>query len=101
MDADLSNFEGSWTLFESMSLSLLASLAMADPRFFFYFPLAGLMTSISDQIYEAMAFHVSSEAANSRRLRQVSVWGIQRSAEVLIDMLRGVVDPVGAQFATV
>ncbi|OWZ67488.1 mitochondrial distribution and morphology protein 31 [Cryptococcus neoformans Tu401-1] len=78
VDADLSNFEGSWTLFET-----------------------GLMTSISDQIYEAMAFHVSSEAANSRRLRQVSVWGIQRSAEVLIDMLRGVVDPVGAQFATV
>lgn len=98
MDADLGNFEGSWTLFESMSLFLLLCAA-AELRFFF--SLAGLMTSISDQIYEAMAFHVSSEAANSRRLRQVSVWGIQRSAEVLIDMLRGVVDPVGAQFATV
>nr|ODN90898.1 mitochondrial distribution and morphology protein 31 [Cryptococcus depauperatus CBS 7855] len=76
--ADLSNFEGSWTLFET-----------------------GLMTSISDQIYEALAYHVSSETANSRRLRQVSVWGIRRGADLLVDMLRGVVDPVHAQFATV
>lgn len=100
MDADLSNFEGSWTLFESAPFFPLRGVHRLTDLFF-SFPSAGLMTSISDQIYEAMAFHVSSEAANSRRLRQVSVWGIQRSAEMLIDMLRGVVDPVGAQFATV
>jgi distribution and morphology protein 31 len=74
--ADLSDFDGSWTLFET-----------------------GLMTSLSNQIYEALAYHVSSEAANSKRLRQVSVWGIQRGAEVLLDTLRTVVDPVHTQFA--
>ena len=60
-------------------------------------PTAGLMTSISDQIYHALAHHVSSEAANSKRLRQVSMWGIQRGAEALLDTLRNVVDPVHAQ----
>lgn len=72
--ADISDFDGSWTLFET-----------------------GLMTSISDQIYAAMAYHVSSEAANSKRIRQVSVWGIQRGAEVLLDTLRIMVDPVYGQ----
>jgi distribution and morphology protein 31 len=59
--------------------------------------LAGLMTSVSDQIYDALAYHVSSETANSKRIRQVSVWGIQRGAEVLLDALRNVVDPAHAQ----
>lgn len=72
--ADLSEFDGSWTLFET-----------------------GLMTSISNQIYAALAYHVSSEAANSKRLRQVSVWGIQRGTEVLLETLRTMVDPVYGQ----
>ncbi|ORY34330.1 mitochondrion organization and biogenesis-related protein [Naematelia encephala] len=72
--ADLSDFDGSWTLFET-----------------------GLMTSISDQIYAALAHHVSSETANSKRIRQVSVWGIQRGAEVLLDAVRNVVDPAHNQ----
>jgi distribution and morphology protein 31 len=55
------------------------------------------MTSVSDQIYDALAYHVSSETANSKRIRQVSVWGIQRGAEVLLDALRNVVDPAHAQ----
>ena len=59
--------------------------------------IAGLMSSISDQIYAALAYHVSSEVANSKRIRQVSFWGIQRGAEVLLDTLRNVVDPAHAQ----
>lgn len=55
------------------------------------------MTSISDQIYAALAHHVSSETANSRRIRQVSFWGIQRGAEMLLDTLKNVVDPVHGQ----
>ncbi|OCF38630.1 mitochondrial distribution and morphology protein 31 [Kwoniella heveanensis CBS 569] len=75
--ADLHDFDGSWTLFET-----------------------GLMTSVSDQIYAALAHHVSSEAANSKRIRQVGFWGIQRGAEVLVDTLRNVVDPLHSQLAT-
>ncbi|KAK4688014.1 hypothetical protein P7C73_g2101, partial [Tremellales sp. Uapishka_1] len=74
VSADLSDFDGSWTLFET-----------------------GLMTSVSDQIYAALAYHVSSETANSKRIRQVGFWGIQRGAEVLLDTLRNVVDPVHGQ----
>jgi distribution and morphology protein 31 len=59
------------------------------------------MTSISDQIYEALAYHVSSETANSKRIRQVSYWGIQKGAEVLLDTLRNVVDPAHGQLATI
>lgn len=55
------------------------------------------MTSVSDQIYEALAHHVSSETANSKRIRQVSFWGIQKGAEVLLDTLRNVVDPIHSQ----
>ncbi|WVW81747.1 hypothetical protein I302_103743 [Kwoniella bestiolae CBS 10118] len=76
--ADLDDFDGSWTLFET-----------------------GLMTSLSDQIYAALAHHVSSEAANSKRIRQVGFWGIQRGAEVLVDTLRNVVDPAHAQLAAI
>ncbi|WVF66215.1 hypothetical protein IAT40_000955 [Kwoniella sp. CBS 6097] len=76
--ADLNDFDGSWTLFET-----------------------GLMTSVSDQIYAALAHHVSSEAANSKRIRQVGFWGIQRGAEVLVDTLRNVVDPLHSQLAAV
>lgn len=74
VSADLSDFDGSWSLFET-----------------------GLMSSISDQIYSALAHHVSSEAANSKRIRQVSVWSIQRGAEVLLDTLRTMLDPVYGQ----
>lgn len=59
------------------------------------------MTSISDQIYDALAFHVSSETANSKRIRQVSYWGIQKGAEVLLDTLRNVVDPAHGQLAMI
>lgn len=61
---------------------------------------AGLMASISDQIYAALAHHVSSETANSKRIRQVSFWGIQRGTEVLLDTLRNVVDPAHGQLSS-
>ena len=57
------------------------------------------MATVSEQMYAALAHHVSSEAVNSKRLRQVGFWGIQRGAEVLLDTLRNVVDPVHAQLA--
>ena len=57
------------------------------------------MTSLSDQIYDALAHHVSSEPANAKRIRQVSFWGIQRGAEVLLDTLRNVMDPIHGQLA--
>ncbi|ORX34656.1 mitochondrial distribution and morphology proteins-domain-containing protein [Kockovaella imperatae] len=79
--ADLSDFDGSWTLTFLLT--------------------AGLMTSISDQIYSALAHHVSSESANSKRIRQVSFWGLQRGAEVLLDTLRRAMDPVHGQLATI
>lgn len=101
------DFDGSWTvsvlktssisltgislqLFESelIDVSLPVSLIMVS---------AGLMTSIADQIHAALAHHVSSEAANAKRIRQVGLWGVQRGAEVLLDTLRNVVDPVHAQ----
>jgi len=58
---------------------------------------AGLMTSVSSQIHDALTHHVQSESANVKRIRQVSFWGIQKGAEVLLDTLRNVVDPVHAQ----
>lgn len=75
--ADLSEFDGSWTLFET-----------------------GLMSKISDQIYSALAHHVAAEGANQKRLRQVSLWGVQRGAEVLVDAVKTMVDPVHGQMAT-
>jgi distribution and morphology protein 31 len=60
---------------------------------------AGLMTSVSAQIHDALTHHVQSETANSKRIRQVSSWGIQKGAEVLLGTLRNVVDPVHAQLA--
>jgi distribution and morphology protein 31 len=91
--ADLTDFDGSWTLFESRSLDY-PDLAYLETVADFS---AGLMTSVSGQIYDALTHHVSSETANSKRIRQVSFWGIQKGAEVLLDTLRNVVDPVHAQ----
>ena len=59
------------------------------------------MNSISDQIYSALAHHVSSETANTRRIKQVSYWGLQRGAEVLLETLRRAMDPVHGQLATI
>lgn len=75
--ADLSDFDGSWTLFET-----------------------GLMSKISNQIYSALAHHVAAEGANQKRLRQVSLWGVQRGAEVLVDAVKTMVDPVHGQMAS-
>lgn len=74
--ANLADFDGSWTLYET-----------------------GLMTKISDQIYSALAHHVAAEGANQKRLRQVSLWGVQRGAEVLVDAVKSVVNPVHGQMA--
>jgi len=67
----LSDFDGSWTLFET-----------------------GLTSSISEQIYAALAYHVTSAAQNRERIRTVGAWGIQRGAEAVLHALRTVVDPI-------
>lgn len=67
----LNDFDGSWTLFET-----------------------GLTTKISEQMYAALAYHVSSGSQNSQRIRTVGAWGIQRGAEAVLHTLRTVVDPI-------
>jgi len=87
------DFDGSWTLFESGLRFTATKNALT--------PVAGLMSSISNQMYDALIHHVGSETANSKRIRQVSYWGIQKGAEVLLDTLRNVVDPAHGQLTTI
>lgn len=72
--APLSNFDGSWTLFET-----------------------GLTTSISAQIYSALTYHVSSYNANQQRIKTVGAWGVQRGAEAVLGVIKSVVDPMHGQ----
>ncbi|KAJ6594374.1 mitochondrial distribution and morphology proteins-domain-containing protein [Mycena capillaripes] len=70
---DLSDFDGSWTMWES-----------------------GLMDEISLQVYDAMAYHVT-QANMNRRLKTVSLWSLQMTAGAVISTLRTLVDPVSAR----
>lgn len=72
--APLSDFDGSWTLFET-----------------------GLTTSISAQIYSALTYHVSSYNANQQRIKTVGAWGVQRGAEAVLSVIKSVVDPMHGQ----
>ncbi|EPT04549.1 hypothetical protein FOMPIDRAFT_1034722 [Fomitopsis schrenkii] len=65
----LSDFEGSWTLWET-----------------------GLMDIISLKVYEAMAYHVT-QANFNRRLKVVSAWSLQMTASAVISALKTLVDP--------
>lgn len=66
----LSEFEGSWTAWET-----------------------GLTDAISLQIYEALAYHVTSQNLN-RRIKAVSTWSLQMTAYAVINALRNIVDPI-------
>ncbi|KAN0061106.1 Mitochondrial distribution and morphology protein 31, mitochondrial precursor [Thecaphora frezii] len=51
----------------------------------------GLLPVVSDKIYEALANHVASENANNKRLRNVSIWSLQVTANAalrLVTLLR-------------
>nr|GAT55218.1 predicted protein [Mycena chlorophos] len=67
---DLSEFEGSWTMWE-----------------------CGLMDEIALQVYDAMAYHVTHANLN-RRLKTVSLWSLQMTASAALATLRNVVDPM-------
>ncbi|KAJ7162025.1 mitochondrial distribution and morphology proteins-domain-containing protein [Mycena filopes] len=70
---DLSDFDGSWTMWES-----------------------GLLDEISLQVYDAMAYHVTQANLN-RRLKTVSLWSLQMTAGAVVSTLRTLVDPVSAR----
>ncbi|KAF7299286.1 hypothetical protein MIND_00877500 [Mycena indigotica] len=67
---ELSEFDGSWTMWES-----------------------GLMDEISLQVYDAMAFHVMQANLN-RRIKTVSLWSLQMTASAMLATLRSLVDPM-------
>ncbi|KAI8461118.1 mitochondrial inner membrane protein Mdm31 [Phakopsora pachyrhizi] len=63
---DLDDFNGSWTTFD-----------------------VGLIESISEQVYKALAYHVGSdEAAKSNRISHVSRWGIAMTASSILQALK-------------
>ncbi|KAJ7693437.1 mitochondrial distribution and morphology proteins-domain-containing protein [Mycena rosella] len=70
---DLSDFDGSWTMWES-----------------------GLMDEVSLQVYDAMAYHVM-QANMNRRLKTVSLWSLQMTAGAVLSTLRTLVDPMSAR----
>ncbi|KAF7297641.1 hypothetical protein MKEN_01387200 [Mycena kentingensis (nom. inval.)] len=70
---DLSDFDGSWTMWES-----------------------GLMDEIALQVYDAMAYHVAQANLN-RRIKTVSLWSLQMTASAVLGTLRTLVDPMSAR----
>lgn len=53
----------------------------------------GLLDEISLKIYDALAYHVN-QANFNRRIKTVSVWSLQMTANAVLSALRGVVDPM-------
>ncbi|KAJ7347108.1 mitochondrial distribution and morphology protein 31 [Mycena albidolilacea] len=70
---DVADFDGSWTMWES-----------------------GLMDEVSLQVYDAMAYHVTQANLN-RRLKTVSLWSLQLTANAVVSTLRTMMDPVSAR----
>ncbi|KAI7953286.1 hypothetical protein MJO28_005833 [Puccinia striiformis f. sp. tritici] len=63
---DLEEFNGSWTTYD-----------------------IGLIEIISEQVYEALAYHVGSDkVAQSNRLHKVGRWGIQMTANAILNALK-------------
>ena len=75
---DVSDFDGSWTMWETR-----------------------LMDAISLNVYEAMAYHVSQSAINRQRMKAVSWWSLQLTANAIVNALRTVVGPVSVQLKEV
>ncbi|KAI0684192.1 mitochondrial distribution and morphology proteins-domain-containing protein [Cytidiella melzeri] len=70
---DLGDFDGAWTMWET-----------------------GLMDVIAVKVYEAMAYHVS-QANFNRRIKAVSAWSLQRTAQAMLAVLRTMTNPVTEQ----
>ncbi|KAI0916407.1 hypothetical protein AcV7_007135 [Taiwanofungus camphoratus] len=68
----LSAFDGSWTLWETE-----------------------LMDAVALKVYEAMAYHVTQANFNCR-VKAVSAWSLQLTANAVLSALRTLVDPVTA-----
>lgn len=48
-----------------------------------------------DQVYDAMAYHVT-QANFNHRVRAVSIWSLQMTVNAILSTLRNVVDPMSA-----
>ena len=59
-----SDFDGSWTLFDS-----------------------GLMDDLSAEVYDAFARDVTDEQARMRRIKKVGMWGVQLAAQAIFLVL--------------
>ncbi|KAL0577508.1 Mitochondrial distribution and morphology protein 31, mitochondrial precursor [Marasmius crinis-equi] len=69
----LNDFDGAWTMWET-----------------------GLMDEISLKIYDALAHHVT-QANFNRRIKTVSVWSLQKTANAVLSALRHLADPMSAR----
>jgi distribution and morphology protein 31 len=49
-----------------------------------------LLDATSDQVYAALAHHVTSHDMNNQRLKQVGVWSLQLAAELAVGTVRKV-----------
>jgi distribution and morphology protein 31 len=47
----------------------------------------GLLPVVSEKIYEALANHVASQNASSKRLKNVSLWSLQVSANAALNLV--------------
>lgn len=66
---DLSEFDGSWTMWE-----------------------AGLIDAIGMKTYDALSYHVTHNV--NRRVKTVSLWGLQVTAQAVVSALKNIIDPV-------
>lgn len=48
----------------------------------------GLLPLVSSKIYEALANHVSSQQANTQRVRNVSLWSLDLAAQGMLRLAR-------------
>lgn len=89
----MSDFDGSWTLWES-------ELPFSLHKLWTHVSQAGLSDEIALQVYEAMAYHVM-QANFRRRIRTVSLWSLQQTISALLGTLRIMADPVRVQLRQV
>ena len=54
------------------------------------------MDAIGDKVYEAMAYHVT-QANFNRRIKAVSEWSLQRTAQAVLAALKTMTNPVTEQ----
>lgn len=65
-----------------------------------HFLTAGLTDAIAEQVYDALAYHVT-QANMNRRFKAVSAWSLQMTAQAVINALRNIVDPISVHIREV